>query len=103
MWRRLLILTTKRSREPIAALVWFLALTAWALHSPVTMTAQTLTTLYNFQGPPTDGMAPGTGVVRDHNGNMYGTTSAGGQSEMELRLKSMPVAQKSCCTASNSS
>ncbi|MGC2446601.1 MAG: choice-of-anchor tandem repeat GloVer-containing protein [Candidatus Sulfotelmatobacter sp.] len=81
MWRRLLILTTKRSREPIAALVWFLALTAWALHSPVTMTAQTLTTLYNFQGPPTDGMAPGTGVVRDHNGNMYGTTSAGGQSE----------------------
>lgn len=41
--------------------------------------AQTLTTLYNFQGPPADGMSPGTGIVRDRNGNMYGTTSTGGQ------------------------
>jgi len=39
------------------------------------------TTLYNFQGPPSDGMSPGTGIVRDHDGNMYGTTQSGGQAD----------------------
>ncbi len=39
--------------------------------------AQTLTTLYSFQGIP-DGAVPLAGVVLDSEGNLYGTTSYGG-------------------------
>ena len=39
--------------------------------------AQTLTVLYNFAGSP-DGSAPVAGLVRDAAGNLYGTTSVGG-------------------------
>jgi uncharacterized repeat protein (TIGR03803 family) len=38
---------------------------------------QTLTVLYNFTGSP-DGAAPVAGVVRDSEGNLYGTTLVGG-------------------------
>jgi uncharacterized repeat protein (TIGR03803 family) len=39
--------------------------------------AQTFTTLYNFAGPP-DGADPYGGVIRDADGNLYGTTYQGG-------------------------
>jgi len=37
----------------------------------------TETVLYKFQGPP-DGAGPSSNVVRDREGNLYGTTSGGG-------------------------
>jgi len=44
--------------------------------------AQTLTTLYTFCSLPgcADGYAPTAGVIRDGSGNLYGTTSLGGES-----------------------
>jgi uncharacterized repeat protein (TIGR03803 family) len=39
---------------------------------------QTLTTLHNFGASPTDGVAPGTGVILDKAGNAYGNTGVGG-------------------------
>nr|MBA3913304.1 hypothetical protein [Terriglobales bacterium] len=39
---------------------------------------QTLTTLYNFGAVPGDGEAPGSGVIFDKSGNLFGTTGVGG-------------------------
>jgi uncharacterized repeat protein (TIGR03803 family) len=36
------------------------------------------TVLYSFQSGPTDGRAPGAGVIMDASGNLYGTTTVGG-------------------------
>jgi uncharacterized repeat protein (TIGR03803 family) len=41
--------------------------------------AQTLTVLYNFTGGA-DGAYPWAGLIRDKDGNLYGTTTAGGPS-----------------------
>jgi uncharacterized repeat protein (TIGR03803 family) len=38
----------------------------------------TLTTLHSFAGPPTDGQYPGSALVEDTNGKVYGTTESGG-------------------------
>ncbi|HEY7097328.1 MAG TPA: choice-of-anchor tandem repeat GloVer-containing protein [Terriglobales bacterium] len=40
--------------------------------------AQTETVLHSFQGSPRDGYHPEAGLVRDSHGNLYGTTSGGG-------------------------
>ena len=37
------------------------------------------TILYNFAGPPNDGAHPWAGVIRDEQGNLYGTTPDGGE------------------------
>ncbi len=39
---------------------------------------QTFTSLYSFGAVPGDGVAPGSGVVVDKNGNLFGTTGVGG-------------------------
>jgi uncharacterized repeat protein (TIGR03803 family) len=39
---------------------------------------QTLTTIYNFGGYTGDAVAPGSGVIADKNGNLFGTTGFGG-------------------------
>ena len=36
------------------------------------------TILHSFNGPPTDGRLPDSGVISDSTGNLYGTTSEGG-------------------------
>jgi hypothetical protein len=40
---------------------------------------QTLTTLYSFGSVPHDGLFPGSGVIIDANGNLFGTTGVGGR------------------------
>lgn len=40
--------------------------------------AQTFTVLYNFLGPALDGTNPDSGLVFDQQGNLYGTTTYGG-------------------------
>ncbi len=42
--------------------------------------AQTLTTLYSFAGPPSDGATPTAGLIADAAGDLYGTTEFGGGS-----------------------
>jgi uncharacterized repeat protein (TIGR03803 family) len=41
--------------------------------------AQTLTTLYTFADSAHDGASPGAGLIRDAQGNFYGTTEDGGR------------------------
>lgn len=41
--------------------------------------AQTQEVLYSFGGPPADGSSPSGNVIFDNEGNLYGTTSAGGE------------------------
>jgi len=38
------------------------------------------TVLHDFEGGPSDGQGPGAGLIRDKQGNFYGTTSVGGGS-----------------------
>jgi uncharacterized repeat protein (TIGR03803 family) len=47
--------------------------------TPRSLHAQTLTTLYSFTGINGDGAYPFTGVIVDPEGNLYGTTYAGGE------------------------
>jgi uncharacterized repeat protein (TIGR03803 family) len=58
-----------------------LGLLSVALCGPGIMHAQTLTTLYNFQGPPTDGSWPCAGVAQNAAGDLFGTTQFGGHSD----------------------
>jgi uncharacterized repeat protein (TIGR03803 family) len=74
MWR---LLSRAIQAESALALV----IVAGALSSPIAAHSQALTTLYNFQGPATDGSWPCAGVIRDSGGNMYGTTQVGGNSD----------------------
>jgi uncharacterized repeat protein (TIGR03803 family) len=63
---------SKLSRVIKAAAGVFLLLAA----ATVAVSAQTLTTLYSFHG--SDGSNPFAGLMQASNGNLYGTTSAGG-------------------------
>lgn len=46
------------------------------------------TLLHNFEGPPTDGAYPiYTGIARDSDGNLYGTTPNGGTSDLGTVFK----------------
>jgi uncharacterized repeat protein (TIGR03803 family) len=73
------------------ALALFLAPIALAVRP---LQAQTLTTLYQFSGTDgagTDGALPLAGLVRDTNGNLYGTASNGGnQFEQGVVFKLTP-------------
>jgi hypothetical protein len=63
----------------VGAMLGAAALVAVAGFSSSTA-AQTLTTLYSFAGPPSDGATPTAGLVADAAGNLYGTASSGGGS-----------------------
>src|ERR1700733_1325531 len=54
----------------------FLLMLALAALAP----AQTFTVLYSFTGGP-DGWGPYAGLIQDPSGNLYGTTSLGGDSD----------------------
>jgi uncharacterized repeat protein (TIGR03803 family) len=57
------------------SLAFLVALSAFAAPS---LQAQTFTVIYAFQGGPNDGSEPAAPPVRDAQGNLYGTTGAGG-------------------------
>jgi hypothetical protein len=65
---------SKRSLRAANIALTLVALLAMANHSAQ---AQTYTVLYAFKGAP-DGANPAAGLLRDGNGNLYGTTSGGG-------------------------
>jgi len=52
--------------------------------------AQTLTTLHNFVGQPSDGREPYAGLVRGTDGNFYGTTEFGGANNHGTVFKITP-------------
>jgi len=78
------MMSTKRFRKPILR-IWpgaasaVLILLALLLGGPAIQSAraQTFTVLYSFKGPP-DGGLPLASVIRDAQGNLYGTTWYGG-------------------------
>ena len=61
-----------------AATVALTAILGLALGSGPLAQAQTFTVLYSFAGYPTDGGGPAAGLLMDASGNLYGTTSYGG-------------------------
>ena len=64
--------TLHSSCGKVFAIVLFCAATTLA------SSAQTLTTLHNFAGQPSDGAVPYAKLVRGTDGNFYGTTHSGG-------------------------
>ena len=69
-----------------AAIIVFLMCAAFAISS----SAQTLTTLHNFAGPPNDGAASSAGLVQGTDGNFYGTTTTGGTNNKGTVFKITP-------------
>ena len=69
-----------------AAIIVFLMCAASAISS----SAQTLTTLHNFAGPPNDGAAPSAGLVQGTDGNFYGATTTGGTNNKGTVFKITP-------------
>ncbi len=57
------------------AFIFILVVTHW-IHPPFAIAQETM--LYSFSG--TTGMSPGGGVIRDKEGNLYGTAASGGSS-----------------------
>src|SRR5579872_3352807 len=72
---------TGRGRDRWPIIIAFTALFAAPLTWP-----QTLTTLYNFQGSPSDGEEP-CAITGDPVGNLYGTTYFGGASNFGAVFK----------------
>ena len=61
--------------------------TVFELTSPATEGGQwSETLLYSFKGGTSDGAGPSGGVVFDHSGNLYGTTSFGGTSIVQYEI-----------------
>ncbi len=72
-----------------ARFMWACALVfsiAYAV-TPTSARAQTLTPLYNFAGSP-DGAIPYAPLVRDAQGNLYGTTGGGGSAGTVFKIDS---------------
>jgi uncharacterized repeat protein (TIGR03803 family) len=78
-------LTAEKTLRLIIKLI-LLVLAGHALHA----NAQTLTSLYQFGGLPTDGSEPRAGLVQGTDGNFYGTTYVGGTNDEGTVFKITP-------------
>src|SRR6516165_1696480 len=67
---------------PVSA---FLALNPWSARAQCTGSCQFIT-LYTFTGQP-DGAGPQASLIKDAAGNLYGTTEAGGTSNLGTVFK----------------
>jgi len=70
-------LTQRRARS-LASILKLAAVVVLATATIPLAQAQSFTVLYSFAGYPTDGAGPGAGLLMDASGNLYGTTSYGG-------------------------
>ena len=67
-----------RSTGRASALTFCAAILWLAAVATTSAEGQTFKVLYSFAGYPTDGGGPGAGLLMDASGNLYGTTSYGG-------------------------
>jgi uncharacterized repeat protein (TIGR03803 family) len=80
-----------RAASPAVAGVFELVVVVCATQ---TARAQTFTLLYSFAGGPTDGASPSAGLVRDAEGNFYGTTVVGGAHNDGVVFKVEPTGKE---------
>jgi len=64
------------------------------LHAAPFSQAQTYTVLHTFSPNGTDGAVPSAGLVQDAKGNLYGTTTAGGQYLYGIAFKLTPAGKE---------
>src|ERR1700693_92219 len=69
---------TKQHPARRASALTVVALLGLAVSAGPLAQAQTFTVLYSFAGYPTDGAGPDAGLLMDASGNLYGTTTFGG-------------------------
>jgi uncharacterized repeat protein (TIGR03803 family) len=56
----------------------------------LTLSAQTFTTLYSFGSQDNDGTQPNTGLILGPQGELYGTTTNGGESKRGTVYELLP-------------
>ncbi len=79
-----------RGRALTRAARWGIAAATVLIFAVLPLPAQTESVLYSFAGPPADGGSPAGSLVRDANGNFYGTTQNGGAANAGTVFKLHP-------------
>ena len=79
-----------RGRALTRAARWGITAATFLIFAVPPLRAQTESVLYSFAGPPADGGSPAGSLVRDANGNFYGTTQNGGAANAGTVFKLHP-------------